>query len=70
MHWYSNERWVWIVVRGLLAVLLGAIAVTLLDLNRISWIAVVGVPTLLTLFNLIAWYKVRQRRAPQALDRS
>jgi hypothetical protein len=70
MRWYSNERWFWIVVRGLLVALLGAVAVSALDLHRVSWIAVIGVPALLTLVNLSAWYKAKQRRPPHSVDRN
>jgi hypothetical protein len=62
MRWYSNKSWLWIVVRGLLVAALGAVAATALDLHRVSWVVVIGVPALLTLVNLRAWYQDKQRR--------
>ena len=69
MHWYSNENATWIVVRGLLVALLGAGAVAVLDFQRASWVAVIGVPALLTVVNLSAWYKAKNQRSLGSRDR-
>ena len=69
MRWYSNGNATWIVLRGLLVALLGAGAVAVLDLHRASWVAVIGVPALLTVVNLSAWYKAKNHRSSGSLDR-
>lgn len=53
MRWYSNESTTWIVLRGLIAALIGALLVYLFDLQSISWAVVFGVPIALVLINLV-----------------